>query len=106
MKSDVKKKMMLDEHTTHTPKSQKRAQVENFAAQNVFTVCAGKNSIAKLDDIVATTVFSQYRVSRQSCRVSNASAPTEFIFSRPGTSIINRHEIIAGAHKWPLSTML
>jgi len=36
MKSEVKKKMMLDEHATPTPKSLKRAQVENFDIGNWF----------------------------------------------------------------------
>jgi hypothetical protein len=44
LKSEVKKKMMLNEQATGTPKSLKRAQVENSVAGNRLIGSADKNS--------------------------------------------------------------
>jgi hypothetical protein len=52
MKSEVKKKMMLDEHATPTPKSLKRAEVEKFCAGNLLIASVEKNFHAKLHGIV------------------------------------------------------
>jgi hypothetical protein len=65
MKSEVKKKMTLDEHAAHTPKSPKRAQVENSCAENLLTSSSGKNSRAKFNEIVFTTISDQYLVQRK-----------------------------------------
>jgi hypothetical protein len=52
MKSDVKKKMILDGHTTRTPKSLKRVQQENFFAQNASTVCRGGDFLLQFREIL------------------------------------------------------
>jgi hypothetical protein len=44
--------MMLDEHATHTPKSLKRGQEENFFAGKQVAVPDRKNPGAKFDKIM------------------------------------------------------
>jgi hypothetical protein len=105
MKSEVKKKMMLDRHTTPTPKSLKRAQEENSFAQNVLGVPVAENSIPKLDIIESPIVPYELWFTTNLPHEHGGAAASEFIFFRPETSIIEKHEIIGGAHKWPLSTM-
>jgi hypothetical protein len=50
LKSEVKKKMTLNEHATHTPKSLCRAQVENFLAGIGLISSAKKKPGAKLEE--------------------------------------------------------
>src|SRR5579864_725245 len=106
MKSEVKKKMMLNEHATDTPRSLKRAQVENFVAGNRLIGSAQKNSREKLDGNCVRAWCRPASELRTKLVGYPRHAETEFILFHLDTSIIERHEIIAGAHKWLLSTML
>jgi hypothetical protein len=44
--------MMLDGHTTRTPKSLKRVQQENFFEQNASAVCRGGDFLVQLREIL------------------------------------------------------
>jgi hypothetical protein len=52
MKSDVKKKMTLGEHTTPTPKSPKLLQEEKFRSRNVLLISRSRSFLAKRNKIV------------------------------------------------------
>src|ERR1700688_2341563 len=106
MKSEVKKKMMLDEHATDTPKSPKRAQVENFFAENALIGSADNNSREKFAATLSSTLFPPASDFKNKSASRAAPCSTEFILFFLSTSIIERHKIFAGAHKWRLSTML
>jgi hypothetical protein len=106
LKSEVKKKMTLNEHATHTPKSLCRTQVENFLAGNRLISCAEKNSGERLEgNSCSRLVAVGVRLQKQNSPARRAIT-TEFILFVFDTSIIDKGEIIAGAHKWLLSTML
>jgi hypothetical protein len=106
MKSEVKKKMMLDEHATDTPKSPKRAQVENFFAGNALIGSADNNSREKFDETLVPPSSLRRLIFTNKSAMRAAACSTEFILFCLSTSIIQRHKIFAGAHKWRLSTML
>jgi hypothetical protein len=106
LKSEVKKKMTLNEHATHTPKSLCRAQVENFLAGSGLISSTEKKPGAKLEEnLCSRLVAFGVRLQKQDSPARRDIA-TEFILFVLDTSIIDKREIIAGAHKWLLSTML
>ena len=106
MKSEVKKKMMLHEQATHTPKSLKRAQVENFFAGNLLIGSADMNSQQKLEgNLTLPPGSSQGLMFKKQTAKRAATCATEFILFRFSTSIMTGTKIIAGAYKWLLSTM-
>src|ERR1700674_5192443 len=76
-----------------------------LGAKRIHRLCQREFSPRSSTKFVSTNYLHSMFGSRQSCRINNGGAPTEFIFFHSGTSIIDRHEIIIGAHKWLLSTM-
>jgi len=65
MKSEVKKKMMLDEHATPTPKSLKQAQLETSIIGNRFDRLHQREFPSALDGIVYTIYSGATSVLKQ-----------------------------------------
>src|ERR1700680_229540 len=74
-------------------------------AKRIDRLCQRKFSREARRNLCLRTISNLCLVQDRSRRINNGSPPTEFIFFHAGTSIIDRNEIIAGAHKWLLSTM-
>src|SRR5271167_1482769 len=105
MKSDVKKKMMLDGHTTRTPKSLKRAQEENFFGRSSLHRPWRREFLSHARrNCVCNSPVNIWFKTKLPHKQRQALQPNSFFF-RVKTSIICRHEISRGVYKWLLSTM-
>jgi hypothetical protein len=88
MKSDVKKKMMLDEHTTHTPKSLNRAREENFFPRNVFHHLVSDKILSRSQRKCTWYDLINIRLKTTTTALAAAGAPTDFILF-PRSDIYN-----------------
>ena len=96
---------MFAEHATHAQSHSGGTQVENFLAGNMLIGSVEETFHVIFDGILFLAwVWSTDCFQEQSPERSRYAA-TAIILFRRDTSIIDRHEIIAGAHKWLLSTM-
>jgi hypothetical protein len=57
LKSEVKKKMMFDEHATHTPKSLKRSSSRNFSEGILFIVSTSEKFSREVSAATRTRRF-------------------------------------------------